>query len=71
MEHAHRVKEFANYLVFFDWARTLKNSHRLNEDFSKETLAYWKKLWEKVKALRKEVKVAYLNHKKYPYQGRK
>ena len=46
----------------------LKNSHRLkrttydvNEDFSK--LAYRKKLWEKIKALRKESKLAYLNYK--------
>ena len=57
-------------LNFPDKARTLKNSHRLkgttyyvNEDFSKETLAYRKELWEKVKALRKEGKVAYLNYK--------
>ena len=56
-------------LNFPDKARTLKNSHRLkgttyyvNEDFSKETLAYRKELWEKVKALRKEGKVAYLNY---------
>ena len=55
---------------FVDKARILKNSHRLkgttyyvNEDFSKETLAYRKELWEKVKALRKEGKVAYLNYK--------
>ena len=48
----------------------LKNSHRLkrttyyvNEDFSKEKLAYRKKLWEKIKALRKESKLAYLNYK--------
>ena len=57
-------------LSFVDKARILKNSHRLkgttyyvNEDFSKETLAYRKELWEKVKALRKEGKVAYLNYK--------
>ena len=50
--------------------RRYNNSHRLkgtayyvNEDFSKETLAYRKELWEKVKALRKEGKVAYLNYK--------
>ena len=56
-------------LNFPDRARTLKNSHRLKgttyyvkEDFSKETLAYRKELWEKVKALRKEGKVAYLNY---------
>ena len=55
---------------FVDKARILKNSHRLkgttyylNKDFSKETLAYRKELWEKVKALRKEGKVAYLNYK--------
>ena len=55
---------------FVDKARTLKNNHRLkgttyyvNKDFSKETLAYRKELWEKVKALRKEGKVAYLNYK--------
>ena len=48
----------------------LKNSHRLkrttyyvNEDFNKEKLAYRKKLWEKIKALRKESKLAYLNYK--------
>ena len=35
----------------------------MNEDFSKETLAFWKELWEKVKALRKEGKVAHLNYK--------
>ena len=53
-----------------DKARTLKNSHRLKgtthyvkEDFSKETLAYRKELWEKVKTLRKEGKVAYSNYK--------
>ena len=57
-------------LSFVDKARILKNSHRLkgttyyvNEDFSKETLAYRKELWEKVKTLRKEGKVAYLNYK--------
>ena len=57
-------------LSFVDKARILKNSHRLkgttyyvNEDFSKETLAYRKELWEKVKALRKEGKIAYLNYK--------
>ena len=57
-------------LSFVDKARILKNSHRLkgttyyvNEDFSKETLVYRKELWEKVKALRKEGKVAYLNYK--------
>ena len=33
----------------------------MNKDFSKETLAYRKELWEKVKALRKEDKIAYLN----------
>ena len=56
-------------LSFVDKARILKNSHRLkgtayyvNEDFSKETRAYQKELWEKVKALRKEGKVAYLNY---------
>ena len=54
-------------LNFVDKARILKKSHRLketsyyvNEDFSKETLAYRKELWEKVKALRKEGKIAYL-----------
>ena len=57
-----------------DKARIFKNSHRLkgimelgtyyvNEDFSKETLAYRKELWEKVKTLRKEGKVAYSNYK--------
>ena len=57
-------------LSFVDKARILKNSHSLkgttyyvNEDFSKETLAYRKELWEKVKALSKESKVAYLNYK--------
>ena len=57
-------------LSFVDKAIILKNSHCLkgttyfvNEDFSRETLAYWKELWEKAKALRKEDKVAYLNHK--------
>ena len=57
-------------LSFVDKARNLKNSHRLkgttyyvNEDFSKEIRAYRKELWEKVKALRKEGKVAYLNYK--------
>ena len=57
-------------LSFVDKARILKNSHRLkrttyylDEDFSKETLAYQKELWENVKALRKEGKVAYLNYK--------
>lgn len=51
-----------------DKARTLKNIHRLkgtsyhtNKEFSKETLAYQKELWEMVKAWRKEGKVAYLN----------
>ena len=59
-----------NLLSFADKARTLKNSHRLkgtpyyvNKDFSREILAYWKELWEKVKALRKEGKIAYLNYK--------
>ena len=57
-------------LSFVDKARILKNSHRLegtsyyvNEDLSKETLAYRKELWEKVKVLRKESKIAYLNYK--------
>ena len=57
-------------LRFVDKARILKNTHRLiettyyvNQDFSKETLAYRKELWEKIKALRKEGKVAYLNYK--------
>ena len=57
-------------LNFADKARILKNSHHLkgtsyyvNKDFSKETLAYRKELWEKVKALRKEGKTAYLNYK--------
>ena len=51
-------------------ARILKNIHHLkgttyyaNEDFSKETLAYWKELWEQVNVLRKETKVAFLNYK--------
>ena len=50
-------------------ARIVKNSHRLKgtsyyvkEDFSKETLVYRKELWEKLKALRKEDKIAYLNY---------
>ena len=50
-------------------ARIVKNSHRLkgtsyyvNEDFSKETLVYRKELWEKLKALRKEDKIVYLNY---------
>ena len=54
---------------FVDKARTLKNNHRLkgttyyvNKDFSKETVAYRKELWEKVKGLRKEGKVAYLSY---------
>ena len=57
-------------LRFVDKTRILKNSHRLKgttyyvkEEFSKEALAYRKELWEKVKALRKEGKVAYLNYK--------
>ena len=57
-------------LSFVHKARILNNSHRLkgntyyvNEDFSKETLAYWKELWEKVKALKKEDKAAHLNCK--------
>ena len=57
-------------LSFADKARTLKNSHLLkgttcyvNKDFSKETLAYQKELWEKVKDLRKEGKITYLNYK--------
>ena len=57
-------------LNFVDKERIIKNTHRLkgtsyyvNEDFSKETLAYRKELWEKVKALRKEGKIAYLNYK--------
>ena len=57
-------------LSFVDKARILKNSHRLietthyvNQDFIKETLAYRKELWEKIKALRNEGKVAYLNYK--------
>ena len=57
-------------LSFVDKTRIIKNSHRLkgtsyyvNEDFGKETLAYRKELWEKVKALRKEGKIAYLNYK--------
>ena len=56
-------------LSFVDKTRILKSSHHLKgttyyvkEDFSKETLAYRKELWEKVKALRKEGKVAYLNY---------
>ena len=51
---------FCKLLSFVDKARVLKNSHRLkgttsyvNKDFSKETLAYWKELWEKVNALKK------------------
>ena len=50
-------------------ARIVKNSHRLKgtsyyvkEDFSKETLVYRKELWEKLKALRKEDKIAYSNY---------
>ena len=57
-------------LSFADKARILKNSYRLkgstyyvNEDFSKEILASRKELCEKVKALRKEGKVAYLKYK--------
>ena len=57
-------------LSFVDKERILKNTHRLiettyyvNQDFSKETLAYRKELREKIKALRKEGKVAYLNYK--------
>ena len=64
-------------LSFVDKTRILKNSHRLkgttyyvNEDFSKETLAYWKVLWEKVKALRKEGKIAYLSYKGIAVQER-
>ena len=55
---------------FVDKGRILKNSNRLkgstyyvNEDFSKETLAFQKELWEKVKALRKQGNVAYLSYK--------
>ena len=55
-------------LSFVDKARTLKNIHRLkgtsyyiNKEFSKETLAYQKELWEMVKAQRKEGKIVYLN----------
>ena len=55
----------------------LKNSHRLkgttyyiNEDFSKETPAYRKELWEKRKALRKEGTVAYLNYKSFVVKER-
>ena len=64
-------------LSFVDKARIIKNSHRLkrtsyyvNEDFSKETLAYRKELWEKVKALRKEGKIAYLNYKSIIFRKR-
>ena len=63
-------KAVCKLLSFVDKARILKNSHRLkgtsyyvNEDFNKETIAYLKELWEKVKALRKEGKIAYLNYK--------
>ena len=52
-------------LSFVDKARILKNSHRLkastyyvNEDFRKETLAYWKELWKESK----KVNVTYLNY---------
>ena len=64
-------------LNFVDKARILKNSHCLkgtsyyvNEDFSKETLPHWKELWEKVKALRKEGKVAYINYKSIVFRER-
>ena len=57
-------------LSFVYKAKIIQNSHRLkrtsyyvNEDFSKETLAYQNELWEKVKALSKEGKIAYLNYK--------
>ena len=57
-------------LSFVEKARILSNSHRLkgttyyvNKDLRKETLAYPKELLEKVKALRKEGKFAYLNYK--------
>ena len=49
--------------------KKLKNIHRLkgttyyvNKGFSKETPPYRKKLGEKVKVLRKEGKVIYLNY---------
>ena len=57
-------------LSFVDKARIIKSTHCLkgtsyyvNEDFSKETLVFRKELWEKVKALRKKGKNAYLNYK--------
>ena len=37
-------------------------TYYVNKGFSKETLPYRKEIWEKVKALRKEGKVAYLNY---------
>ena len=60
-------------LSFVGKARIINNSHRLketshyvNEDFSKETLAYRKEFWGKVKALRKEGKLFnYLNYLNY------
>ena len=62
-------------LSFVDKARILKNSHRLkgtsyyvNKDFSKETLAYRKELWKKVKALRKVGQVAYLSYKTFVFR---
>ena len=51
-------------LIFVDNSHRLKGtSYYVNEDFSKEILAYLKDLLEKVKASRKEGKVAYLNYK--------
>ena len=57
-------------LSFLEKAKLLKNSHRLkgtsnyvNEDFSREIPAFRKELWEKVKALRKEGKIPYLNYR--------
>ena len=64
-------------LSFVDKERIIKNTHHLkgtsyyvNEDFSKETLAYRKELWEKLKALRQEGKIAYLNYKNIIVRGR-
>ena len=64
-------------LSFVDKAKTLKNRHLLkgtshypNANFSKETLAYRKDLWEKVRALKTEGTVAYLNYKSIVFRKR-
>ena len=57
IDRAHRIRSHRN-------ANKLKGTNIfINEDFSSETLAYRKNLWQNVKHHRNQGKKAYLNYR--------